>query len=102
MDEIINSVTILHARVISFPVSDNGVCQLRQSISRFEEQELNVPLRSLNVVISDYWELLLAIQKIKFDLGLDEYKRVIPVVKPAEASVTRPDRVKTEQEVLEA
>ena len=67
-----------------------------------KERQLNVPLSSLNVVINDYRDLLLCIQKIKFDLGLDEYKGVIPGVKATATSVTRPDGVNVQQQVLEA
>jgi hypothetical protein len=64
-----------------------------------KEQELNLCLSNLNTVINDYRELLLSIQKIKFDLGLDEYKGVIPGVKAMATSVTRPD---VEKQVMEA
>lgn len=69
---------------------------------REKERELNIPLSSLNIVINDYRDLLLCIQKIKFDLGLDEYKGVIPGVKATATSLTRPDDLKIQQQVLEA
>ena len=67
-----------------------------------KERQLNIPLSSLNSVINDYRDLLLSIQKIKFDLGLDEYKGVIPGVKATATSLTRPDGLKIQQQVFEA
>jgi hypothetical protein len=67
-----------------------------------KERELNVPLSSLNTVIDDYRDLLLSIQKIKFDLGLDEYKGVIPGLKATATSVIRPDGLTIQQQVFEA
>ena len=67
-----------------------------------KERQLNIPLSSLNFVINDYRDLLLSIQKIKFDLGLDEYKGVIPGVKARSASVTTPHDLKIQEQVFEA
>src|ERR1700683_5320609 len=67
-----------------------------------KERELNVPVSSLNTVIDDYRDLLLSIQKIKFDLGLDEYKGVIPGLKATATSVIRPDGLTIQQQVFEA
>jgi hypothetical protein len=67
-----------------------------------KERELNIPFSSLNSVVNDYRDLLLSIQKIKFDLGLDEYKGVISGVKATATSVTRPDGLKIQQQVFEA
>ena len=67
-----------------------------------KERQLNVPFSSLNALINDYRDLLLSIQKIKFDLGLDEYKGVMSGVKATATSVTRPDGVNVQQQVLEA
>jgi len=53
-----------------------------------KEQKADTRLVALNTAIRDYRDLLLAIQKIRFDLGLDEYKRRIPTVRASEASVT--------------
>ncbi len=58
-----------------------------------------MPLSSLDALINDTRDLLLSIQKIKFDLGLDEYKGVVPGVKTAATSVTRPD---IQRQVFEA
>ncbi len=69
---------------------------------REKERELNIPLSSLNALINDYRDLLLCIQKIKFDLGLDEYKGVMSGVKATATSLTRPDGLKIQQQVFEA
>jgi hypothetical protein len=61
-----------------------------------------VPLSSLNIVINDHRDLLLSIQKIKFDLGLDEYKGITPGVKATATSLTGPNGLKIQQQVLEA
>ena len=46
---------------------------------REQECESARSIRALNAIMRDYAEVLLAIQKIRFDLGLDEYKRPIPI-----------------------
>ena len=60
-----------------------------------KERELNMPLSSLKTLINNYRDLLLSIQKVKFDLGLNEYRCVIPGMK-ATAAVTRPDALNIE------
>ena len=67
-----------------------------------KERQLNIPLSSLNSEINDHRDLLLSIQKIKSDLGLDEYKGAIPGVRATATSVTRPDGFKIQQHVFEA
>lgn len=62
-----------------------------------KERQLNIPLSSLNSEINDHRDLLLSIQKIKSDLGLDEYKGAIPGVRATATSVTRPDGFKIQQ-----
>jgi hypothetical protein len=56
----------------------------------------------LNTAIRDYRNLLIAIQKIKFDLGLDEYRRSFPVVRAPQASPPRPDSAALAQREREA
>ena len=87
LDELIELAMIQQARVLALWE---------------KEQQLNIPLSSLNFVINDYRDLLLSIQKIKFDLGLDEYKGVIPGVKARATSVTTPHDLKVQQQVFEA
>jgi hypothetical protein len=53
----------------------------RERILALREQECESAgsIRALNAIMRDYTEVLLAIQKIRFDLGLDEYKRTMPI-----------------------
>ena len=67
-----------------------------------KEQALNMPLSGLNDLINDTRDLLLSIQKMNFDLGLDEFKGVIPGVKATAMSVTRPGGVDIQRQVSEA
>lgn len=45
----------------------------------------------INPIVSQLQETLLAIQKIRFDLGMDEFKGVVPGVKLKSESATLPD-----------
>ena len=56
----------------------------------------------LNKIVNDYRHLLLDLQKVRFDLGLDEYKRGFPTVTASAASVTASDRATTDEQVLDA
>ncbi len=67
-----------------------------------KERTLNRPLASLNVVMRQYRDVLIAIQKIRFDLGLDAYRRGIPSAPGAPARVTVPDGTTMDPRVLEA
>ncbi len=67
-----------------------------------KERIYNVPILMLNRVIRDYGNLIVTIQEMKFNLGLDEYKRTIPVVTASNNSVTRPDPTATQQQSLQA
>lgn len=66
-----------------------------------QEQASGKHVVGLNAVINDYRDLLVAIQKVKFDLGLDEFKRGIPV-RASETTVTSTDGVTVQRRVLEA
>ena len=46
-----------------------------------KEQRGNKILGELTTVMSDYSKLLVAIQRLRFDLGIDEYKLGMPAVK---------------------
>lgn len=46
-----------------------------------KEQRGNKILGELTTVMSDYFKLLVAIQRLRFDLGIDEYKLGMPAVK---------------------
>ena len=63
-----------------------------------------VPITSTNSVVNDYAQLLQDIQKIRFDLGLDEFKGVIPGMRIAAASSSeiRADGSTTQKQVFEA
>ena len=66
-----------------------------------KERIWNKPIFKLNAAIRDYKNLLLAIQKIKFDLGIDEYRRGFPVRAP-HTSPTQPDSAALAQRAREA
>ena len=65
------------------------------------EKLLGKPIASLSPMIRLYMDLLESVQKIKFDLGVDEYMRGMPVARPA-ASETDQASSEMEQRVLEA
>src|SRR5437016_3600655 len=102
----------VHQATISVAVLDSRAKLVMESIVETKkarvlalwqkERELNMPLSSLKALINDYRDLLLSIQKIKFDLGLDEYKGVIPGVKATAASVMHADGLNIQQQVVEA
>jgi hypothetical protein len=67
-----------------------------------KERIYNVPLIMLNRVIRDYGNLIVTIQEMKFNLGLDEYKRTIPGISALNTSVTLPDLTTIRQKALQA
>ena len=56
-----------------------------------KERELKMPLTGLNAIVNDFKDLLLSIQKVQFDLGVNEFKGVIPGQKTTTEAVMRPD-----------
>jgi hypothetical protein len=81
--------------------------QKTRVLAMWEEERRSDSLNpSLNTAIRTYKDILLSVQEMKFDLGLDEYKRGIPRAQTPEnaapASVTRPDDLIIQQQVLEA
>jgi hypothetical protein len=60
-----------------------------------QEQKSGSIILALNTLINDYIDLLLKIQEVRFDLGLDEYKRGKPITKE------EADR-RTQEQVFEA
>jgi hypothetical protein len=66
-----------------------------------KEQVSNTCIVALNTIINDYMDLLVAIQKIKFDLGVDEYKRTIPTLKASDGA-TPPDSAVVQRQVAAA
>jgi hypothetical protein len=75
----------------------------RTRVLKLYEKELEScrHIVGLNAVINDYGNLLVAIQKVKFDLGMDEFKRSIPV-RAQQTSVTSSDGTTVQREVFEA
>jgi len=59
-------------------------------------------LTATNAVFADYSKLLQDIQKVRFDLGLDEYRGVVPTMRGAASSVTLPDGTNIQKQVYEA
>lgn len=53
--------------------------KFRVGVGLEKERLLKKHIPGLDTAIKDYKDLLLAIQKVKFDLGLDEYRREIPI-----------------------
>lgn len=56
----------------------------------------------MNEVVDGYRKLLLDIQKVRFDLGLDEFKGPVTSVRGASQSVTLPDGTNIQKQVYEA
>lgn len=80
-----------------------------ERVIRLVQKESTLPLtkellQQTNAVFNDYKELLKDIQKMRFDLGLDEFKGVIPGVRIAGASMsaTLPDGSHIQKQVFEA
>lgn len=59
-----------------------------------QEQKSGSIILALNTLINDYIDLLLKIQEVRFDLGLDEYKRGMPMTTEADS--------RTQEQVFEA
>lgn len=72
------------------------------------EKEKNMPLpvgvmlTATNAVFNDYSKLLQDIQKVRFDLGLDEFRGVVSTFKGAAMTVTQPDGSSVHKQVFEA
>ena len=67
-----------------------------------KNQKSNAPFSNPSKLINDYQRLILSIQKMKFDLGLDEFKGVTRGARVKAPSVTRPDDLQKQQELLDA
>ncbi len=78
----------------------------RQRIMDLVEKERHLhtgPLmEATNAVFNDYKELLVAIQKIRFDLGLDEFKGPLTHARGATVTTTSPDGTQVQRQVFEA
>jgi hypothetical protein len=72
-----------------------------------KEKGLSIPivdvLRATNETIRDYADVLLKVQKARFDLGIDEFKGPLPTMTRAGQMIeTRPDGSVVQKKVLEA
>jgi DNA-binding HxlR family transcriptional regulator len=82
------------------------VIRLLEKEKTLLEKEKTLPtgsaLSATSAVFNDYKELLKDIQKMRFDLGLDEYKGVIMTARGASVSQTFPDGSHIQKQVFEA
>jgi hypothetical protein len=71
-----------------------------------KEQSMGgIPLGALNVLLNDYVDLLIKIQKVQFDLGINEFKGVLNSTKIMQQKLEHPDgtvETRTVAEALEA
>ena len=80
-----------------------AIVQRTRVLTLYEHEQVSGKhITGLNAVINDYRDLLVAIQRIKFDLGMDEYKRSIPVRSQEASVVTFTDGSTVNRQVLEA
>jgi hypothetical protein len=82
-----------------------GLCVLAEErVMRLIEKEkaLPMPLNSLNEVMRDYAEFLLKLQKVRFDLGIDEFRGPTGQIRGTGMSVTLPDGTNVQRQVYEA
>lgn len=93
---------------ISIPVLERleSVAEVQRSrVQMLVDRERNqgVYLASTNDVVGSYRQLLLDIQKIRFELGLDEFKGpVSTTLRGASQSVSMPDGTNIQKQVFEA
>lgn len=76
-----------------------------QSIALAEEKTAITDGKRLSAttqVFSEYSKLLQDIQKMRFDLGLDEYKGIVPSVRGASLGIQLPDGTNVQKTVFEA
>jgi len=59
-------------------------------------------LAATNAVFNDYSKLLQDLQKLRFDLGLDQFKGVVSGFKASNTSLTLPDGTGIQRQVIEA
>lgn len=67
-----------------------------------KEENMPLPIPNLNEIIRDEAELLKDLQKMRFDLGLDEFHGVLPGIRGVTASATLPDGTQVQKSVYEA
>jgi hypothetical protein len=66
------------------------------------EVEMPMPIPNLNEMIVTGSKLAQDLQKMRFDLGMDEFKGVVPGFKGMSASMTLPDGTHIQKQVYEA
>jgi hypothetical protein len=76
----------------------------KDRVRRFWEKDRksNAPFSNLSKAMNEYRRTLLDIQKLRFDLGLEEFKGVTRGARVTAPSVTRPDDSEIHQELLDA
>ena len=82
-----------------------GLAVIRKDLVRQlweKNRKSNGPGSNLSKAINDYQRRLLHIQKLKFDLGLDEFKGVTRGARVTAPSVTLPDDRETQQQLFDA
>jgi hypothetical protein len=87
-----------------------GTIQRQRMLDLVEkEKKMPVPvgamLSATNAVFNDYRQLLLDLQKIRFDLGVDEFKGPLTtttMMRGAHASMNLPDGTNVQKQVFEA
>jgi hypothetical protein len=62
----------------------------KERVSQFRDREKDMvtPLSGLNIVVNDYSKLLQDIQKVRFDLGADEFKGPVLGIRGASSTAT--------------
>lgn len=81
------------------------ICHLQKKrIMKLVEKEENLPLpiSGLSTIIMDYKEMLVTVQKIQFDLGVDAFKGVIPGARVAVETVQKPDGTVASRTIVDA
>jgi hypothetical protein len=98
-------IKLFHGSTLNCLDELNTIANVQEArINRLIEKERASSTRivGLNKIINDYKTLLISIQKIRFDLGLDEYRRGFPPVTPATSNATLPDETTKKAQLLEA
>lgn len=80
----------------------------RERVLWLREKEKAMPMpvqsmaQSMNASFNDYSRLLLDIQKLRFDLGLDKFQGIVSTVKGMTTTVVNPDGSGVQQQVFQA
>jgi nucleotidyltransferase/DNA polymerase involved in DNA repair len=98
--EILNEFGTVNALEIAETLITLQMKRIQRLVKR--EEEMPMPLPSLNEMIMSGSKLAQDLQKMRFDLGLDEFCGVVSGFKGASASVTLPDGTHIQKQVYEA